>query len=209
MGLESRRSPVNLVFESHGSPGKGGKFLLAYDSERHCESQVRFLASHKGVTAKTAETLMDDRTVWQITVDGLNVQAIESANSDDGSSVYRLTVPSSNAALRAIQCLGLPDTHMECSEDSVRWLIIVKSTFTQAELDKLAFTDVERAQMSMAIGAIPRISKPAPKPTPRINEEDDVALPQAPVSGPAVPVGESGKPKKTGRARAFMKRFGL
>ncbi|KAK1718168.1 hypothetical protein CaCOL14_010442 [Colletotrichum acutatum] len=205
--LESRWSPVNVVFESHKSPGKGGKFLLSYDSERHCESQVRFLTGHKGVTAKAAEKLMGGRTVWQITVDGLLVQEIQSPTSTDGVTEQHLTVPNSDAALRAKQCLGLPDTRVERSEDSARWLVIVKSTFTEVELDRLAFSDVERAQVSVVMG--PRKPRPVPKPDSRIEEESNRALPEASVPGPIVSVEESGKPKKTGAARAFLKRFGF
>ncbi|KAI3529372.1 hypothetical protein CSPX01_15560 [Colletotrichum filicis] len=205
--LESRWPPVKVVFESHKSPGKGGKFLLSYDSERHCESQVRFLNGHKSVTAKAAERLMGDRTVWQITVDGLQVQEIQSPTSVDGVTEYRLTVPNSDAARRAKQCLGLPDTRVECSENSVRWLVIVKSTFTEVELDRLAFSDVERAQVSVVMG--PRKPRSVPKPDSRIDEESNRAVSEASVPGPTASVDESDKPKKTGAARAFLKRFGF
>ncbi|KXH52623.1 hypothetical protein CNYM01_01674 [Colletotrichum nymphaeae SA-01] len=157
------RSTLTLVFKNHPSPGRGGKFRLIYDSERHCESQIRSLEWHKGVTAKANEREVNGRKYWQITVNGLNVQEIKSGRSRKGEREYYLTVLSQRAAHRVSRCLGLPDTRMVCDKNSGQCVVIVKSTFTEDELDRNAYDDVKRAQVS----GPPRYPIPSRYPEPK------------------------------------------
>ncbi|KAG7039231.1 hypothetical protein JMJ77_0003522 [Colletotrichum scovillei] len=153
------QSTLTLVFKNHPSPGRGGKFRLIYDSERHCESQISSLERHKGVTAKANEREVNGRKYWQITVNGLNVQEIKSGRSRKGEREYYLTVRSQRAAHRVSRGLGLPDTRMVYNKNSGQWVVIVKSTFTEDEMDREAYDDVERAQSS----GIPGYMYPEPK----------------------------------------------
>lgn len=149
MGRRRPKPPtLTVVFKNHPSPGKGGKFRLIYDSERHCESQIRSLERHKGVKTVAQERKLNGRKFWQITINGFNVQGIKSARSNKGEREYHLAVLNLRAALRLDRCLGLPDTRTEFNKDSGRWVVIVRSTFTEDEMDWRAHSDVQRAQVS-------------------------------------------------------------